>query len=105
MKRTFVYAAILVALVACLRPDLESRFTPAWEPFDPVEDAREDPVKGVEERLALDQGRAGEVVEAHQVGAVQTLREGLHQHHPLLHPDRDALVAKLVEEIEKHAAS
>ena len=38
MKRTIVFSLVLLAVVACLRPDLESRFTPAWEPFDPVEE-------------------------------------------------------------------
>ena len=94
---------------ATLSPETEDLFPRIWVepmgditlPMD-VEDPREDPVKGIEERLALDQGCAGEVVEAHQIGTVQPLREGLHQHHPLLHPDGHAFCPQAVEEIEKH---
>ena len=70
---------------------------------DAVEHAREDPIVGVEEGLALHETGAAEVVEAQRAGAVQTERERLEEGEPLLHADRHALVAQPVEEIEEHA--
>ncbi len=71
-------------------------------PLDALEDAREDPVVGVEVGLALDQAGAPEVVEAQQAAAVQSLLERAQERLPLLDGDRHAFVAQAVEEIEKH---
>src|SRR5204863_7727281 len=52
-------------------------------PLDALEDAREDPVVGVEVGLALHQAGAPEVVEAEQVRAVEPLRERAEERLPL----------------------
>src|SRR5262249_41437077 len=72
-------------------------------PLDAFEDAREDPVVGIEVGLALHQPRAPEVVEAEQVGAVEALLERGEEGLPLLDGDRHALVAQAVEQVEEHA--
>ena len=69
-----------------------------------VKDMGKDAIEGVEVGLALHQTGAGQVVEAQEARAVESLLQGFHQRHPFLDPDRNTGVAQLVEEIEEHAA-
>ncbi len=72
--------------------------------FEPLEDAAEHAVEGVDLGLVLHQGGAGEVIERLDVVVREAVPHGLQQRQILAHRDGNAFPAKALEQRREHGS-